>query len=88
MEIIKNERETIKKSKFAFYAGSFYNVSVSVYKDDSGNYILKAEAPNGGKITNTNIIKLTSEEWQDLPQDACNDWVLFQACVRLCGLNW
>ncbi|HEA3268072.1 TPA: hypothetical protein RVS92_000442 [Pasteurella multocida] len=76
----------MKNAQFKFYSSniSFNNISVAVYENKKGNYLLQVEK-DGRKVRGTNAVEMTKEQYEDLPFDDYNSLVRFQAAAKVCG---
>lgn len=76
----------MKNAKFKFYAANvaINNVSVAVYETKNGTYKIQPEK-NGIKVRGTQTAEMTAEQYENLPHDAYNNMVRFQAAAAACG---
>lgn len=76
----------MKNANFKFYSANIAlnSVSVAVYEDKKGNYILQAEK-DGRKVRGTETVTMTPEQYENLPHDPYNTLVRLQASLKACG---
>ena len=78
----------MKNAKFKFYSANvaINNLSVAVYETKNGTYKLQIEK-NGIKVRGTQTAEMTVEQYENLPHDAYNNKVRFQAAAAACGVE-
>lgn len=76
----------MKNANFKFYsAHTFYNsVGVAVYENKDGDYILQVEK-DFRKVRGTETVKMTKEQYENLPYNDYNSLVRLQAAMAQCN---